>query len=364
VAVGIGLCAAAAAAASALALTHGAAHGQSTALAVTTIVAGSMFVAAGIVAWLRRPANLTGPLMIAAGFLLFGGSLAQANQSLPFTIGLVVGPIPAAIIAQLMLAFPDGRLHSRWERLAVGAAYFDVIVLQIAMLMFMGFENLSGCPCPDNLLLIRDDMTVHSALMGSQRVVSTIVAVWIGVLLARRWQMASRPLRRAIAPVLFASAVTVALVVSSLLVTNDTAAQALHVASQIGLATVPVAYLMGLFAARMARVSVGDLVVELSRQPAPGQLRVALAHALRDPHWNWPTGSRNRARTWVSRVSRWTFGPPREGRSPSSRSEIGEWPLCSTTQLSGRTPSYSRPSAVRLGSRWRTNDYRLSYVRS
>jgi len=283
VAVGIGLCAAAAAAASALALTRGAAHGQSTALAVTTIVAGSMFVAAGIVAWLRRPANLTGPLMIAAGFLLFGGSLAQANQSLPFTIGLVVGPIPAAIIAQLMLAFPDGRLHSRWERLAVGAAYFDVIVLQIAMLMFMGFENLSGCPCPDNLLLIRDDMTVHSALMGSQRVVSTIVAVWIGVLLARRWQTASRPLRRAIAPVLFASAVTVVLIVSSLLVTNETAAQALHVASQIGLATVPVAYLMGLFAARMARVSVGDLVVELSRQPAPGQLRVALAHALRDP---------------------------------------------------------------------------------
>ena len=53
-------------------------------------------------------------------------------------------------------------------------------------------------------------MTVHSALMGSQRVVSTIVAVWIGVLLARRWQTASRPLRRAIAPVLFASAVTVA----------------------------------------------------------------------------------------------------------------------------------------------------------
>ena len=283
VAVGIGVCAAIAAIASALALTHGAAHGQSTVLAVTTIVAGCMFVAAGIVAWLRRPANLTGPLMIAAGFLLFGGSLAQANQSLPFTIGLVVGPIPAAIIAQLMLAFPDGRLHSRWERLAVGAAYLDVIVLQIAMLMFMGFENLSGCPCPDNLLLIRDDMTVHSALMGSQRVVSTIVAVWIGVLLARRWQTASQPLRRAIAPVLFASAVTVALIVGSLLVPNETTSQALHVASQVGLATVPVAYLTGLFAARMARVSVSDLVVELSRQPAPGQLRVALAHALRDP---------------------------------------------------------------------------------
>ena len=283
VAVAVGICAAAAATAGALALMHGAAHGQSTVLAVTTIVAGCMFVAAGIVAWLRRPANLTGPLMVAAGFLLFGGSLAQANQSVPFTIGLVVGPIPAAIIAQLMLAFPDGRLHSRWERWAVGAAYFDVIVLQIAMLMFMGFENLSGCPCPDNLLLVRDDMTVHSALMGGQRVVTTAVAVWIGVLLARRWYFASRPLRRAIAPVLSAGAVTVALLVGALLVTNQDVSQVLDVAAEIGLATVPLAYLMGLFAARMARVSVGDLVVELSRLPAPGQLRGALARALGDP---------------------------------------------------------------------------------
>lgn len=283
VAVAVGICAAAAATAGALALMHGAAHGQSTVLAVTTIVAGCTFVAGGIVAWLRRPDNLTGPLMVVAGFLLFGGSMAQANQSVPFTIGLVVGPIPAAIIGQLMLAFPDGRLHSRWERWAVGAAYFDVIVLQIAMLMFMGFENLSGCPCPDNLLLVRDDMTVHSALMGGQRVVTTAVAVWIGVLLARRWYFASRPLRRAIAPVLSAGAVTVALLVGALLVTNQDVSQVLDVAAEIGLATVPLAYLMGLFAARMARVSVGDLVVELSRLPAPGQLRGALARALGDP---------------------------------------------------------------------------------
>jgi signal transduction histidine kinase len=283
VAAGIGVCAVAAATAGAIALTRGAARGQTTALAVSTIVAGCTFVGAGIVAWLRRRANLTGPLMIMAGFLLFGTSLSQADQSLPFTVGLVIGAVPAAVIAQLVLAFPDGRLHSRWERLAVAAAYFDVIVVQVAMLMFMGFEPVSGCPCPDNLLLVRDTPTVHDALMNGQRVLTVAVTVGIGVLLARRWSTASRPLRRAVAPLLSAAAVTIVLLVASLLATDSGVSLGLAVADRIALAAIPVAYLVGLFRARMARVGVSDLVVELGRQPAPGQLRAALARALRDP---------------------------------------------------------------------------------
>ena len=282
VALGVTVCAAAAATAGAAALSRGEARGQTTVLAVTTIAAGCTFVAGGIVAWLRRPVNLTGPLMMAAGFLLFGTSMAQAEQSLPFTIGLVIGAVPAAVVAQLVLAFPDGRLHSGWERLVVAAAYLDVIVVQVAMLMFMGFEQISGCPCPDNLLLVRDDARVHSALMGGQRALTVAVSVALGILLARRWRAASPPLRRAIAPVLWATAMTIALLAAALL-TTDAVSRALAAAARSALATVPIAYLLGLFSARIARVSVSDLVVELGRLPGPGQLRVALARALRDP---------------------------------------------------------------------------------
>jgi signal transduction histidine kinase len=282
VALGVAVCAAAAATAGAVALSRGEARGQTTVLAVTTIVAGCTFVAGGIVAWLRRPANLTGPLMVAAGFLLFGTSMAQAEQSLPFTIGLVIGAVPAAVVAQLVLAFPDGRLHSGWERLVVAAAYLDVIVAQVAMLMFMGFEQINGCPCPDNLLLVRDDARVHSALMGGQRALTVAVTVALGILLARRWRAASPPLRRAVAPVLWATAMTIALLAAALL-TTDAVSRGLAAAARVALATVPIAYLLGLFSARIARVSVSDLVVELGRLPGPGQLRVALARALRDP---------------------------------------------------------------------------------
>jgi signal transduction histidine kinase len=282
VAAAVGVCAAVAATAGAVALARGDARAQSTVLAVTTIVAGCTFVAGGIVAWLRRPANLTGPLMMATGFLLFANSMAQAQQSLPFTIGLVIGAVPAAVVAHLVLAFPDGRLHSGAERLVAAAAYVVVMPLQIAMLMFMGFENVSGCPCPDNLLLIRDAPGIHSALMGSQRVLTVAVAVALAVLLGQRWRAASGPLRRAIAPVLWATFVTTVFLAASTL-TTGAPSRALGAAARIAVAAVPIAYLLGLYSARIARVGVSDLVVELGRLPGPGQLRVALARALHDP---------------------------------------------------------------------------------
>jgi signal transduction histidine kinase len=272
-----------AATAGAVALTQGVARGQTTLLAVTTIIAGCTFVGGGIVAWLRRPINLTGPLMVIAGFLLFGSSLAQADQSVRFTIGMVVGPIPAAVIAQLILAFPDGRLHSSWERLTIGAAYVNVTILQVAMLMFMGFEHLSGCPCPENLLLVGDNNLIHGALMSTQRLLNVAVTISIALILAVRWRSASRPLRRAVAPLLSAAVITIVFEMASLLVSNPDASLAFSVAARVALATVPIAYLVGLFFARMARAGVSDLVVELGRLPAPGQLRAALAHALRDP---------------------------------------------------------------------------------
>ena len=49
----------------------------------------------------------------------------------------------------------------------------------------------------------------------------------------------------------------------------------------IGLA--PLAFLIGLLDARLARSAVGDLLVEMRADPAPSELRDALARALRDP---------------------------------------------------------------------------------
>jgi signal transduction histidine kinase len=285
IAAGLGLGAVAAASGGGIALAHGDVRNSTTSIAITTVVAGCAFVVAGIVAWLRRPANRIGLLMIVTGFALFGSSLAQASQPLPFTIGLAVAGLPAALLGHLVLAFPDGRLHSRWERLVVGGAYVDAVVVQVVMLMFMGFEHVNGCPCPSNLLFVRDDMRLHSAIMTGQRLLGFVLAAGAVALVLRRWQVASAPLRRALVPLFSTGGLTIGLFLAAFLLSTPAPAVSRGVSSatQIALATVPIAFLLGLFNARLVRAGVSDLVLELGQMPAPGRLRDALARALRDP---------------------------------------------------------------------------------
>ena len=135
---GVAAAAVGAAAAGTVALVHGAARDQTTTLAAVTLLAALSFVGSGLVAWRRRPEVWTGALMVAAGFCMLASSLANFNSAVPFTIGLVVAPVGAAVIAHLVLSFPDGRLHSRPERVVVAGAYVVTIPLQVVMLMLMG----------------------------------------------------------------------------------------------------------------------------------------------------------------------------------------------------------------------------------
>ena len=167
----------------------------------------------------------------------------------------------------------------------VAGAYFVTIPLQVVMLMFMGFEHVTGCPCPSNLLFVRDDMALHSAIMTTQRLLGIALAVAAGGIVVRRWQHASAPLRRALAPILLTGGVTILLLLGTLLAAQvSTRAWAtVSAAERVATALVPLAYLLGLFRARLGRVAVSDLITELGQMPEPGRLRDALARALRDP---------------------------------------------------------------------------------
>jgi signal transduction histidine kinase len=153
------------------------------------------------------------------------------------------------------------------------------------MLMFMGFEHVDGCPCPDNLLFVRDDMALHSAIMTTQRFLGIVVAGAATWIVSRRWQNASGPLRRALAPILLTGGVTIVLLLGTLLAAQASTRvwAAVSSAERVAVALVPVAYLLGLFRARLGRVAVSDLILELGRLPKAGNLRDALARALRDP---------------------------------------------------------------------------------
>src|SRR6266540_435628 len=84
-----------AAGAGALALVLTSDHEENVvALSVLGLLLGWSFIGTGLYGWARRPDNATGRLMVAVGFAWFLSALAEANSSLPYTIGSARG-LPA-----------------------------------------------------------------------------------------------------------------------------------------------------------------------------------------------------------------------------------------------------------------------------
>src|SRR3954451_9842338 len=107
------------------------------------------YIAAGLVAWWRRPASRFGVLMVAAGFVMFLSSLSSANAALPYTVGAAFDLLPAVLFLHVFLAFPSGRLEGRFERGLVVGGYIVGFGVQLVAMLFGGFG-------PDNLLQVTD----------------------------------------------------------------------------------------------------------------------------------------------------------------------------------------------------------------
>jgi signal transduction histidine kinase len=151
------------------------------------------YTAAGVFAWLRRPGSRLGLLLILAGatWLLCG----LANLAVPSlaAIGLIVRTLPLALIVQLLLAFPAGRLRDRASLLVVGAGYFVCTVLQVPLYVF----------APGSILLISDRPDLVHAGSRVQTVAGAVVVIATAVLLCRQWQRGTSAQRRVLAPLAF-----------------------------------------------------------------------------------------------------------------------------------------------------------------
>src|SRR6266705_4733246 len=89
------------------------------------------YIAAGLVAWWRRPDSRLGVLMIVGGFATAISGLAFAEFAVPHTIGVIFDVLPAVIFLHVYLAFPGGRLRSHFERGLIAAGYAAAIGFQL-----------------------------------------------------------------------------------------------------------------------------------------------------------------------------------------------------------------------------------------
>jgi signal transduction histidine kinase len=236
------------------------------------------YVLAGVVAWWRRPESRLGPLMIAAGFGTFISMLGWSNVDFLRTIGQTLDFLPPILFLHVFLAFPSGRLERPLERVVVAAAYLTGIGLGFVRMLLGGFG-------PDGMFRLTTEPGVADVVLRLQLVTSAALAVaGLGVLIARR-RGTGRPLRRSLA--LLHDSFALALVMIAVLALRHALGISGFETIQritffvVGLA--PLAFLVGLLQARLARSAVGDLFVELRADPAPADLRDALRRALRDP---------------------------------------------------------------------------------
>jgi len=99
-------------------------------------IIGLVYVAAGLLAWWRRPINRLGPVMVAAGYLLYASGLQDIENKGLIAIGLIFESVAFAAVLFLLHAFPSGRLDGKLSNWAMIAILVQVTVLQMPYYLF------------------------------------------------------------------------------------------------------------------------------------------------------------------------------------------------------------------------------------
>jgi len=258
--------------------------------AMIVVVAWS-FLIAGLVAWWRRPTNRLGVLLAAAGIALLLRQLRYSHDALLFTVFFAFGELAYALVGHSVLAYPSGRVSDRLERALVRVGYATVLAVPFATLLVYD----STRPLPpvffdpkrrESLLLIAGDGHLAALLQkGLILALYGVLSTLFIVLIARRLIGATRRARRILAPLLLAAVAIALRAVFQCIFTfvdRPFAADYLFWWQVVAFTAVPLALLAGLLRARLARATVGDLVLELEHTPPQG-LRGALARAFDDP---------------------------------------------------------------------------------
>ncbi len=253
-----------------------------------TVVVGWGFVWVGLYAWARRPDNRVGMLMAGTGFAWFLAGLSFSDVPLIFTIGQLFGSLFFAVVMHLLLAFPSGRLQSRFERRIVVAAYLLTTVVVAPLWLFADAEALDCESCPENVLLVDPNESLVTTMTSVLNIGGIALIGAVLVILVRRWRRASAGQRRLLVPVYSAgAAVIVLLIVTVGLQASGADTWTLDIfwiASLVPFGLVPYMFLATLVRARMIQTgAVGKLIARMGEAPGRGQLRDELARALGDP---------------------------------------------------------------------------------
>jgi signal transduction histidine kinase len=253
--------------------------------AVLFPIVGLSFVGAGLVAWTRRPDNGTGRLLVAVGFVWFLGLLYEVDERWLYSAGVVLGALFLVVFAHLLLAYPSGRLETRFQRALMAVVYPLALSVGLVPALFERRPG-SGCKrCPDSAFLITESKTFVDVWNGVTTAAGVLVFVGIGVTLFRRWKRATPAARLQLAPVYVGGAITVVLLGASIGLGSfsGTAGDVVNAAAFLGFGLTPFLFLGGLLRSRLARTGIVRTLLDKPDELRADEIEARLRRVLGDP---------------------------------------------------------------------------------
>jgi signal transduction histidine kinase len=258
------------------------------AVAVLGLLVGWGWVGTGLFAWSRDPENRVGMLMAATGFAWLLSLVGVSDIPLLFTFGQVIGSLFFATAVHVLLAAPDGRLHSLFERRIVAVTY-TLTLLVLPLYLFVDPQETFDCAeCPENVFQISASNTLVEVFSAALDAAALVVVVVVMVALVRRYRRAVGTERRLYGP-LYLTGIALMITLVATVAVNAAAhssdvASAAWLSAMVLLGLMPFVFLAALLRARMLQGgAVGELISRLGEAPRPGELRDALSDALSDP---------------------------------------------------------------------------------
>ena len=162
--------------------------------AAAVVVSAWVYVAAGALAWSRRPSNGLGCLIVVGGLVLLVNNLNVTQLEPLVALSLIFATASLTIVVHILLAFPSGRLDSTAARVTVAAGYVVCFVLQAPLYVF------AVAPAPYDVLTVADRPDLVQLGQQVQTAAGVCVMVSAMVVLAGRLRTADPRRRRWLAP--------------------------------------------------------------------------------------------------------------------------------------------------------------------
>jgi signal transduction histidine kinase len=241
-------------------------------------------VTAGVVALDQRPGNRIGWLMVAMAVAWVPPPYVVWDVPAITVPALLVNSLFFAFAGHLVLAYPSGRLQTRFERLLVVAIYVSYLWQQLAVMAVFSPRDW-GCPQCDWQPALWPSESAYQTLETIGDLQTVIIAPLFVAAVALRFRRSSRLERHDLVP-MWIGAVLLA-VIEVLGIWGDDSWSGvwgvlLHVRYLL-LALLPLVFLWGLLTARTAQSAIGALVLRLRDGVPPGRLAPLLAESLGDP---------------------------------------------------------------------------------